>query len=331
MGLSHDKRRKWNLEKIQQLAIQKGGQCISDNYLGYQMPLEWVCLYGHTWKSKLTNVASKNRWCPHCAPNRRLVLNDIQNKAIKNAGVCVSKSVENGSLKFVFKCDQNHVFKASGYKIMGGQWCPLCAKNAKINYSDIIKDVKKRGGTLISAEYKSKSKLNIRCSNNHVFSIYYSKLKHRYQWCPRCSYKSLSEEICRELLEAIFNKPFPSFYPKWLKNGVNQMELDGYNSELGIAFEHQGIQHYDAESYNKMCKGKDLFENLKSRDELKKRLCAENNVKLIEIPSVFNILGMNNLCDFVSVKLKNAGLLAEFVVVDIDIDEICCNILSRRK
>src|SRR6056297_1974570 len=47
--------------------------------------------------------------------------------------------------------------------------------------------------------------------------------------------RSKGEKICRYFLEEIYQKPFPSTYPAFLRNpktGV-PLELDGYNEELG--------------------------------------------------------------------------------------------------
>ena len=45
----------------------------------------------------------------------------------------------------------------------------------------------------------------------------------------------ISEKICRKYFEYLFNKPFNRIRPSWL----SELELDGYNEELNIAFEYQ--------------------------------------------------------------------------------------------
>jgi hypothetical protein len=92
------------------------------------------------------------------------------------------------------------------------------------------------------------------------------------------------EDICREVFESIYQKPFKSCRPHFLKNprtGRN-LELDGYNEELGIAFEHNGRQHY--EYPNTFHKTKQDFYDQHYRDQYKRKACDDNDVYLIVIP-----------------------------------------------
>ena len=70
---------------------------------------------------------------------------------------------------------------------------------------------------------------------NHLFERRPTNLK-RGDWCPVCS-QGKFEKICRGFFEEIFQNNFPKKRPNWLVNSRgNQMELDGYNEELGIAY-----------------------------------------------------------------------------------------------
>lgn len=59
---------------------------------------------------------------------------------------------------------------------------------------------------------------------------------------------------------------------------LNFLELDVYIPKLNIAFEYQGIQHFKPIEH---WGGKKSLEQGKRRDKLKKKLCEENNIKLI--------------------------------------------------
>lgn len=81
----------------------------------------------------------------------------------------------------------------------------------------------------------------------------------------------------------MFQDKFPKERPNWLINSRgNQMELDGYNKILGVAFEAQGEQHYRAVAhFNQTLK--DLKQRIE--DDLRKlELCKQNNVILIQVP-----------------------------------------------
>ncbi len=78
--------------------------------------------------------------------------------------------------------------------------------------------------------------------------------------------------------------------PKFLRNPQTNclLELDIYNAYLKIAFEYQGIQHYKfMKFWHRTFRG---FINQVKRDKIKKKLCKENGVILIEIP--YTLKGM---------------------------------------
>jgi hypothetical protein len=94
------------------------------------------------------------------------------------------------------------------------------------------------------------------------------------------------EERCREILEKIFNRKFPSVRPDFLKNpatGYN-LELDGYCPELKIAFEYDGTQH---SKYNEHFHRGDpkQYAYQVAKDEYKTKKCKLENITLIRIPS----------------------------------------------
>lgn len=96
-------------------------------------------------------------------------------------------------------------------------------------------------------------------------------------------FAELNEENCRNCFEEIFNEKFPKkSNVTWLVNSSgNLMELDGYCKKLKIAFEYHGIQHY---KYVKHFHNESSFEKRMKDDELKRKLCKQRGITLIEIP-----------------------------------------------
>jgi hypothetical protein len=127
----------------------------------------------------------------------------------------------------------------------------------------------------------SNSSYNFHCKVcNTTFSKY---LKNLFE-IPKCKNQSrsygemVSQFYLEELLKIKFvsNKKF-----SFLKNSKgNNMELDGYNEENRIAFEHQGEQHFEKNRYSPT---EHDVERRKKDDALKKNQCMSNNIKLIEI------------------------------------------------
>lgn len=97
---------------------------------------------------------------------------------------------------------------------------------------------------------------------------------------------SKGEIECRRVMAALFQKPFPKARPDFLRNPVTgghfNLEIDCYNNELKLAIEFQGIQHYKFVPY--FHKNKETFLNQKYRDNMKKRMCKDEGICLIEVP-----------------------------------------------
>ena len=64
------------LEDMHKLAEQKGGKCLSKEFINVENHLIWQCNKKHTFRAKPGNVKT-GHWCPHCGTinsglNRRL-------------------------------------------------------------------------------------------------------------------------------------------------------------------------------------------------------------------------------------------------------------------
>jgi len=127
-----------------------------------------------------------------------------------------------------------------------------------------------------------------------------------------------SETLVRTLFEKIYFADFTkNRKPKWLVNQFgHQLEFDGYNEKLKIAFEHQGLQHYKFP--NKFHKTRKQFNIQQENDNRKRNLCRRRGITLIEIPQLSNrsILIRNNpkiyttkyynLCKLIIFKLRKS-------------------------
>jgi len=107
-----------------------------------------------------------------------------------------------------------------------------------------------------------------------------------YKKKRRAPRQSKGEVECRRVLESIFKRPFPSIRPDFLKNPVtglsHNLELDCFCQDLSLAVEYSGIQHYKYVPY--FHKNKESFLNQKYRDDMKRRICKEHGINLIEVP-----------------------------------------------
>lgn len=58
--------KKLTIEKLKQIANERGGECLSDTYIRSGLKVLWKCKFGHSWKATPNNVISKYSWCPYC-------------------------------------------------------------------------------------------------------------------------------------------------------------------------------------------------------------------------------------------------------------------------
>lgn len=123
---------------------------------------------------------------------------------------------------------------------------------------------------------------------------------------------SKGETKCREFLEYLFHKKFDNVRPDFLVNPItNQcLELDCYNEELKLAVEYQGKQHYE---YNRMMhqNSKHAFQNQKYRDHIKREICKEQGIQLIEVPYTISV---EKIPDFLYAELKKLGYINSVLV-----------------
>lgn len=127
-----------------------------------------------------------------------------------------------------------------------------------------------------------------------------------YTHTPRQDSKGEIET--RRVLEDIFGVPFAKVRPDFLKNPVTggnyNLEIDCYNDRLKLGVEYQGQQHYKFNA--QWHKTKDAFLNQKYRDDMKRRLCRDNGVTLIEVPYTIPLHGIKT---FLINKLEHLGFI----------------------
>ena len=284
--------RKFTIEECQEFAKSKGGKCLSTEYKNNQTTMLWRCEKKHEWNAMFQHI-KRGVWCPHCSGKAKHTIQDCQLFAESKGGSCLSTEYSSNKKKMRWKCEKKHEWSAIFKDIKHGYWCPSCAGVARLTIEECQSFAESKGGKCLSTEYKNCStKMLWQCEKKHEWSTIYSRIKHS-SWCPRCS-GNRSEELCRTIIENYLCEPFPNVRPKFLEG----LELDGYNKDLNIAFEYNGIQHYE---YNEHFHRGDpeLFEKQKERDLKKYAICAERGIDLIIIPYQYDYSKPKELENFI--------------------------------
>lgn len=305
------------IEDMQLFAKENNGKCLSLFYKGVHLDLEWECCSGHKWFATPTAMQLKEQFCTTCS-NMKRWQDEINNIVSKYDGKCFTSDINSIKQKIDLECKLGHKWNTSFRSVREGSWCPDCVKCKKLSINDYHDLAKQKNGKChINNIPQYREKIKWECDKGHTWFARVDVVKK--SWCKICVDENggtIVEKFCREIFEEIFKKPFPSGRYLWLKNDKTNrnLELDGYCAELNIAFEYQGIQHYeevDAFGIDNL-----KLKDLQYRDELKVEKCKELKIKLIVIKPINNrskdnirkiiknLLVENNI--FTDVNLKSA-------------------------
>lgn len=192
--------RRMTMERIQEIARQKGGVCLSREYTGRDDKAKWRCANGHEWETFFRNVMS-GTWCPKCSKSsvynrnnrsRVLTIQDMQQAAKVNNGECLSEVYINNITKLRWRCFVGHEWNAVPSSIRQGSWCPECAKislgKARLyTIEDVCSFAKEKNGACLSSVYvNSREKLRWRCEKGHEWEACFGNIKTGH-WCPVCA------------------------------------------------------------------------------------------------------------------------------------------------
>lgn len=284
---------------IKKIIEEKGGIFIeTKNYY-----TTFLCENGH--KTRKRNDSFKKTWCNECQNN---TIEDCHKLAKQRNFKFLSEKYINCKKLYEWQCSEGHQWKAKYSNIKTGKGCPECLR---VPYKWFVDYCKKKKGKLLTTEDKYKQviqKMKVQCVEGHIFEPWGGALR-KGSWCSKCQ-ENISERTCRKILEYIYKKPFRKQRPEWLWNPETDqfLELDGYNEELGIAFEYNGSQHYKRSEY--FDKNEENFIKRQERDHYKQEICKHNDILLISIPY---ILKYEEIYQFIIKHLPNNENIPEIL------------------
>ena len=309
--------KKLTLKEIQKIAAQNGGKCLSSKYTNTRSPLCFECSEGHRWSTPPANIL-QGTWCPRCGGTQKLTLKMLQKTATDRGGKCLSEEYVNSKTPMVWQCSEGHQWEADAGHIRNGNWCPECGGSRKRTLEEAHLIAKMRGGKCLSPKYvNAHQPLLWECADGHRWRTSYNNVKNG-GWCHECA-SGLGERICRAYFEQIFGYPFPKCRPDWLRNTSGlPLELDGYCEGLSLAFEHQGEQHYSTNHY--IASDDATLSDIQGRDKLKRLLCAQRGVMLIDVPEVPRLTPTEKLKRFIASECSRYGIKIPDNLNEIEID-----------
>jgi len=300
------------LEKAKQHAINRGGNCFSNEYTNNSASMIWSCSNPEhkEWNSTYKKVVCCGTWCPECSrENARTKMQSPKQTAeqrleiakayaMSKGGFCLTDTPTNAKQALKWKCSsEEHPAWTALYNsvVKLNSWCPECGKTQRAESrtnKDALSIAKahatEMGGYCLSTDYFSaRDYLQWKCSHeaHPTWYAWYDTVIRQGHWCPECSNtKNISENRVRAFFEEFFGKKFPSIRPTWNINPWtgNLLELDGYCKEFNLAFEHDGEHHFE------VIRGKKPYDLTyqKFKDHQKKKNCQRQGILLINIPIV---------------------------------------------
>ena len=250
------------------------------------------CIKDHpAWKTTPNHISYDKSWCPICKmglythsellklakmrgyeetgiEGKILDSNNSDKELTKKTYDKLTSSKKASTVSFWWSCEKKHApFKNNPANIRRGQWCPICS-SMQGKFENIIRQ--------------------------HFQHIFRTPFPETYMRNLNLIYTKMN--ISLDLLKNSkkiklngYNIQVNSNISKFYKG---KMRFDGYaeifinNQMVKIAFEYNGIQHYEFPNhwFEESQEGyKEWLEYIK-RDQLKKEICKINNIILIEFP-----------------------------------------------
>lgn len=312
------KLRKWTIEDFQQIAKAKGGECLSESYKNPLTALRMRCGEQHEWDAWPQNL-TKGYWCKKCAKRgavQRFSMDDVRVIAASKGLECLSLRYTDLRSPMVWKCLKcgTEFSRSLAWVRYKGRECPGCRKPSNSYQHPVLPPAEKlqaelrelvqaRGGIIDfgAVGYLGATKRRAYSITGDCGHEWMARTDHirEGRWCPQCTMKG--ERETRLTFENLTGRKFPK-----TRSALGcQLELDGFCDEIGVAFEYQGIRHYEVIP-NLPGSSAEALADQQKRDIRKKELCDEKWITLIEIPWV---MSREDRADFIRRELENLGVL----------------------
>lgn len=251
------------------------------NYFNQKQKIKIICKI-HGVFEQLPHNHLKGYGCPKCngkfLTNQEFILKCVGKHGNKYDYSLVNYEKSDSLIEI--KCKTHGIFKQKATNHLNdGNGCPKCYnKNNPSDTKKFITDSKKKHGdrydySMVNYE-NAKKPVIIICKKHGKFEQ--TPTHHKSgQGCPICKSSKGENKVYKILSE---NNILFEHHSK-LKN--SKLEFDFYLSELNIAIEYDGIQHFKPINH---FGGISAFKEQQRRDSDKNQYCIDNNIKLIRIP-----------------------------------------------
>ncbi len=180
------------LQRLQEYAKSRGGECISPIYLGGERKHSFRCAQGHIWDARPSSMLGNSTWCQQCqSDQQRLGIDKVRASAVVRGGQFLSTAYLNDRTLYDWACQKGHTWRACYGSIRSGSWCPHCANDQRrLDLQTLQRAAEAKGGTCLSDAYVSTtSDYQWQCAKGHIWKAQYAAIRNGH-WCQRCHIES---------------------------------------------------------------------------------------------------------------------------------------------
>lgn len=296
--------KKPTIDSIRDFIESCGYKLLSKKYINAKSKLYILCKEHGIFSMNWNNFKSGQR-CRGCSDKNRFSWNKHNIKELLKSTdyTYFGHRKSNRRVYVTVICGSGHRSEVRLDSIQRGQGCFECANdNLRLDIEYVGNYIKERGFTLLSEDYKNNEQsLEIKCPIHGKFHKRFSKFK-EHPNCPFCANGAgVREQACRDIFENSLEVKFPNTRCKFLTNPDTGycLELDGYSEDLRLAFEYDGLQHYEPVDF---FGGKEAYAKRRQLDALKDELCRKEKINLIRIPYY-----VRNLEEYIERQLEMNG------------------------
>jgi len=185
---------KKNYQWLVELALNRGGEVMTDHYINIHTKVKWKCKYGHIWEAPPYSIRD-GKWCIKCAGLAKKDVAWLKKLALDNNGQCLSSEYVNCATKVSWKCEFDHIWDATPNQISRGHWCPFCKGVARKNLNWLYQLADKNRGICLAEQYtNTKTKVLWQCEKGHRWTATANSVQ-RGHWCRECVFAKQKKDL----------------------------------------------------------------------------------------------------------------------------------------
>lgn len=287
-------------------------------YLGYIKPHAYQCTSCGYKGTKTPKEAFSNRTgCRMCA--RKKAASKRKYNVTKISEICNRVNITLVDMPKVVSQKIRVIFNECGHEQLkslevlqqGRSGCSICSGKARKTHLDYEAVAERYTGSLITQATSARRKSRWRCRLGHTFERSLTNIGITDTFCTVCNQNSMAERLAHTALKHLFGRDFIKIripHSKSLRGRT--LELDLYNSDLKLAIELHGAQHYAPVDFKGegLARARQNFNILQENDLRTEQACCQNGIALIAVRELGNLTSLEEFRNVVGNKCIAYGI-----------------------